>query len=327
VALAEYANGPIPSPVSFEYPWGEALAELTRRNVDVRIINLETAITVNEHPAAKQIHYRMNPKNMPVIAAAGVNCCVLANNHVLDWGREGLAETIATLDRAGIAHAGAGPDLEHAAAPATVSLAGGNRVFIFGIGSETSGIPREWAARNDRAGVSLLENLSPESARSMGRKIRSIRRDGDIVIVSIHWGSNWGYRVSERRRDFAHSLIDEAEVDIVHGHSSHHPVGIEVYEQRLILYGCGDFLNDYEGIGGYQHYRPELVLMYFPTLEMPTRRLASVRMIPFHIRNFRLSRATHAESAWLHEALNRESRPFGTGVTLGADDVLSLQWA
>jgi poly-gamma-glutamate capsule biosynthesis protein CapA/YwtB (metallophosphatase superfamily) len=68
-------------------------------------------------------------------------------------------------------------------------------------------------------------------------------------------------------------LINEAGVDIVHGHSSHHPKGIEVYKNRPILYGCGDFLNDYEGISGYQEYRDDLTLMYFPRMDAASGKL------------------------------------------------------
>jgi poly-gamma-glutamate synthesis protein (capsule biosynthesis protein) len=64
-----------------------------------------------------------------------------------------------------------------------------------------------------------------------------VKQEGHIVVVSIHWGGNWGYRAPQEEIDFAHHLIDEARVDIIHGHSSHHVKGIEVYRNKLILYG------------------------------------------------------------------------------------------
>jgi len=76
------------------------------------------------------------------------------------------------------------------------------------------------------------------------------------VVASIHWGDNWGYEI-------AHNLIDHAGVDIIHGHSSHHAKGIEVWHGKPVIYGCGDFINDYEGIGGNEKYRSDLSLMYF----------------------------------------------------------------
>lgn len=93
VALAERANGPIPRPVDFGYVWGDALPEFDRRRPDVRIINLETSITTSEDLQPKGINYRMNPANVACLTAAGIDCCILANNHVMDWGSRGLLET------------------------------------------------------------------------------------------------------------------------------------------------------------------------------------------------------------------------------------------
>jgi poly-gamma-glutamate capsule biosynthesis protein CapA/YwtB (metallophosphatase superfamily) len=119
VERAESVNGAIPRPVEFDYIWGDALAELDRAGVDLRIINLETSITSSEdYWRDKEIHYRMHPRNIDCITAARIDCCCLANNHVLDWGYDGLAETLRTLDAAGIAHTGAGRDAVEAAAPA-----------------------------------------------------------------------------------------------------------------------------------------------------------------------------------------------------------------
>ena len=118
VRLAEAANGPIPKPVDFDYIWGDALPELEARRPDVRIINLETSVTrSDEFAPGKEVHYRMSPDNIGCVATARPDVCVLANNHVLDFGRGGLAETLATLDRHGLAHAGAGRSAKEARAP------------------------------------------------------------------------------------------------------------------------------------------------------------------------------------------------------------------
>src|SRR5690606_15954844 len=107
VELAERANGPVPRPVSFTYIWGAALAELERVRPDARIVNLETSITRSDSPwPGKGIHYRMHPENIGCLTAAGIDCCVLANNHVCDWGFGGLAETLDVLRAAGIRTAG-----------------------------------------------------------------------------------------------------------------------------------------------------------------------------------------------------------------------------
>jgi poly-gamma-glutamate synthesis protein (capsule biosynthesis protein) len=141
VELAEQAHGPIPRPVGFDYVWGEALGEWQRADPDARIINLETSVTGSEEPwPGKEVHYRMHPQNIGCIVAAGIDCCCLANNHVLDWGYPGLEETLRTLDSAGIRHAGAGHHAAEAHSPAVLEIPSKGRVLVFAFGSPTSGI-------------------------------------------------------------------------------------------------------------------------------------------------------------------------------------------
>jgi poly-gamma-glutamate synthesis protein (capsule biosynthesis protein) len=161
VDFAEAANGPIQRPMSFDYIWGEALQELRKSPIDLRIVNLETAITsAQTNWPGKEIHYRMHSQNIGCLSAAGINACALANNHILDWGYDGLSETLQTLNAAGIAHSGAGENANEAAAPAVLNVPGKGRVLFFSFGSTTSGIPREWSAAPSRAGVNLLDDLS-----------------------------------------------------------------------------------------------------------------------------------------------------------------------
>ena len=327
VELAEERNGLISDPVAYAYIWGDALSELKRVSPDVRIINLETSITRNDgYWKGKGINYRMNPANISCLTAAGIDVCALANNHVLDWGYDGLGETLRTLEIAGIKTAGAGSDLTTASAPAVVQVPGKGRVMVFSCGLESSGIPASWAAGENRPGVNLLPDLSKRMLLGIENSLRRQRRTGDIIVVSIHWGGNWGYDVSREQRDFAHGLIDTAGVDIIHGHSSHHVMGIEVYRDRPILYGCGDFINDYEGIGGHESFRGDLSLMYFVTLSPATGRLAGLRMIPTTMRKFRVNRASRVDAEWLGQTLNREGKAFGTRVVFKENTVLDLRW-
>lgn len=327
VKLAEEVNGPIPRPVDFSYIWGDALDELERVAHDVRIINLETAVTKSDdYWKGKGINYRMNPENIPCITAAGINCCALANNHVLDWGYPGLIETLETLEKKDLAGAGAGRDLREAEAPAVFEVGGRGRVIVFSFGSGTGGIPLIWAASEDSPGVNLLRDLSEGTVRHIGEKVRKVKQGGDIVVLSIHWGGNWGYEIAQEQREFAHGLIDRAGVDVIHGHSSHHVKGIEVYKSRLILYGCGDFLNDYEGIGGYGYFRGDLGLMYFAGIDSSTRKIVSLQMTPTQVKHFRVNRAARADAQWLTDILNREGTTFGTRADLSEDNVMTLRW-
>jgi hypothetical protein len=125
VDLAEETNGLIPRPVGFPYIWGDAIRELELAAPDARIVNLETSVTSSDdYWRGKGINYRMNPDNIPCITSARIDVCTLANNHVLDWGYDGLVETLRTLDNAHIRSAGAGKSLKEAEVPAVVDIDG-----------------------------------------------------------------------------------------------------------------------------------------------------------------------------------------------------------
>ena len=326
VKLAERANGAIQRPVGFEYIWGDALTELKRRKPDARIINLETALTQSLWPEPKGINYKMNPANLGAITAAGIDCCVLANNHVLDWGYAGLLDTLSALEQAKVHYAGAGRDSSSAAAPAILEVHAKARVLVFAFGCPSAGVPPRWAARSDAPGVTIVPELSRQAAERIGEQIQSVAKPRDVVLASIHWGGNWGYEIPDEQSAFAHWLMESSNIDIVYGHSSHHAKGIEIHCGKLILYGCGDFIDDYEGITGYERFRDDLVLMYFPTIRIDDGMLVDLEMVPLQIRNMRLNRASRADAEWLASTLNREGKPLGTRVRLRTDDVLRLEW-
>lgn len=326
VALAEEVSGPIPLGVLPEYVWGDALPELERVQPDLRIVNLETSVTRWDEPwPGKGINYRMHPANVTCLAAARIDVAALANNHVLDWERPGLDETLGVLSRTGIRGVGAGHDAAGAQAPAVIDRGTACRWFVFGWGATSSGIPPEWGATPDRSGVALLPDLTRATARRIGEQVRAVKRTRNVVVLSLHWGSNWGYGVPDQHVRFAHELIDEG-VDVVHGHSSHHPRPIEVYRNKLILYGCGDFINDYEGIAGHEAYRGDLALMYFVTLDPEPGELVRLRMVPLQVRKFRLQRASPKDAVWLRDQIGSANADFGTIVTAEADGSLTLRW-
>lgn len=324
IELAERVNGPIPRPVGVEWPWGAALQVLDAAAPDARLINLETAVTRSDDVAAgKGVHYRMEPDNLPSLTVARPDVCVLANNHVLDFGRAGLAETLDVLSDAGLAVAGAGRDIVAAGTPGTVPLGDTGRLLVFGVGAATSGIPGGWAATADRSGVWFVGEPSATTTAEVIARIEQHRQPGDLVVVSIHWGSNWGYEVPGRQVDVAHALVDGG-VDLVHGHSSHHPRPVEVYRDRLILYGCGDFINDYEGITGHEAYRDDLRLAFLATLSRETGALDGLRMVPLQARRFRLERASTEDAQWLQRTLDGICRPLGSQVHLEPNGDLVL---
>lgn len=317
VRLAEKKCGPIEHALACEDLWGDALPVMERLGPDLRIVNLETAVTTCDDAwPDKGIHYRMHPANASCLTAAGIQCCVLANNHVLDWSREGLTETLRTLHAAGMHTAGAGADAAAAWAPAALPMAGGaGRVLVFACATESSGVPADWAATERYSGVALLPDLSDASARRLAAAVASERRAGEPVIVSIHWGANWGELIPAAHRDFAHRLIDLGAADVVHGHSSHHPLAAEVYRGRLVLYGCGDLINDYEGIGPHGDLRSDVGCLYFATLEAQGGALRRLEIVPMQIRRLRLEAADAQARLWVERLFNRGGRALGTQVT------------
>jgi poly-gamma-glutamate capsule biosynthesis protein CapA/YwtB (metallophosphatase superfamily) len=149
--------------------------------------------------------------------------------------------------------------------------------------------------------------------------------DGDTVIVSIHWGPNWGYDVPVVHRRFARRLIEEAHADIVHGHSAHHPLGVELHAGRPVLYGCGDFINDYEGISGHEEFRSELTLAWLLDYDIARAPLAFAGDDPVPACAGSASNAPAAMTPdgspkpWTANAAR-----FGVRVDLTADETLAL---
>jgi hypothetical protein len=202
VELAERANGPIVRPVDFAYVWGDALDELERAHPDARIIDLETSVTTSDQRWDKGIHYRMHPANVPCLTAARIDCCVLSNNHVLDWGYAGLVETIETLRRAGLRRSAAARiRLRHSDERHPVGLGGDGGSHRRGGNHDETGREDAWGQaggdEGDRAeaqgaphhcsrppyrrmrGVVWVERIIPREARSdSARRRRPARRCG-----------------------------------------------------------------------------------------------------------------------------------------------------
>lgn len=326
VELAQERSGPIPRRVEPTYVWGEMLPVLEQIAPDVFIVNLETAVTARGRPwPEKGIQYRMHPANLDCLTVAGIDVAVLANNHVLDWSEPGLDETLDVLHAAGIAPVGAGRNVEEAWRPVAVGTPSGSRVLVLAAGTASSGIPWDWAADERRPGVALLPDLSENTVKRIAAIVRSVARPGDIVVVSVHWGENWGYGIGQDRRWFAHQLVDRAGVHVVHGHSSHHPLGIEVYRGRLIVYGCGDLLTDYEGIWGHERYRGDLGALYLPTID-DTGALRRIELVPTKVERFQLTRPPPDDVRWLATALDREGASLGTTVVAGDSGRLAVSW-
>jgi poly-gamma-glutamate capsule biosynthesis protein CapA/YwtB (metallophosphatase superfamily) len=222
-----------------EEPWGDVLPLLG--SADVRIINLECAITEHRRPWShthKVFHFRADPVAVEVLRAARVDACSLANNHTLDFEEQGLLDTLAHLETAGIRYVGAGRNLQEAAQP--VLLEGGVALVAF-----TDNEP-PFAARPDKPGTNYLPvSPVPEVLRRVEEAIEAARGAGaNTIVFSNHWGPNMVERPKEIFRRFARAVVDRG-ADVYYGHSAHVFQGVEIYRGKPILYDTGDFIDDY----------------------------------------------------------------------------------
>lgn len=308
--LARRAHGPVEPPLAPEDVWGDLLEVMKDASWAARVVNLETSVTTSDDFwPDKGIHYRMHPGNVDVLRVAALDVCSLANNHVMDFSRAGLRDTLESLRSAKVQCAGAGPSLEAARAPARVEGPAG-AVLVFAAGHASSGIPDAWRASSERSGVHLLPELSVTAAEELADHVNAHRSEEDVAIVSIHWGDNWGWDVPRDQVLFARRLVERG-VDVVHGHSSHHVRPVELHQGKVIFYGVGDLITDYEGIGGHESYRGDLGALYAVTLKRADRQLAELRLIPTQMRRFRLRRPGADDVRWLAEELDQLSRDRG----------------
>jgi poly-gamma-glutamate synthesis protein (capsule biosynthesis protein) len=222
-----------------EEPWGDVLPLL--HSADLRIINLECAITEHKRPwsrTPKVFHFRADPLAIEVLRAARIDACSLANNHTLDFEERGLLDTLEHLEEAGIRYAGAGRDAGEAARPAL--LEGGVALVAF-----TDNEP-PFAAGADKPGTNYLPvSLEPEVLRRVEEAIEAAREAGaSTVVFSSHWGPNMVERPRGSFRRFARAVVDLG-ADVYYGHSAHVFQGVEIYRGKPILYDTGDFIDDY----------------------------------------------------------------------------------
>ncbi len=327
VVLAERRHGAIPRPVRYDYVWGDALAELVRQRPHVRLINLETAITrsgpISRH---KGIHYRMHPDNLPCLTAAGSTAACWPTITCWTGARRACWTRWPRCDAAGLPQRGRGARRGGGGSVRRRSSCGGTARAGFRLRPAARAACQRLGRGPRRPGVNCLGTCSARSAARMVAD-ESLRADaGRLGSWCRCIGAATGATAFPRSTWLAaHRLVDEAGVDVVHGHSSHHPLAVEVHHGRLVIYGCGDLLNDYEGIRGYEAFRGDLTAMYFPVLDAATGELRELLMCPMQIRRLRLNRCHEADVRWMAARLTEQGRRFSVAVEV-RDGRLLLSW-
>jgi poly-gamma-glutamate capsule biosynthesis protein CapA/YwtB (metallophosphatase superfamily) len=290
-----------------EEPWGDVMPLLDA--ADLRIINLECAITDNEQPwtrTPKVFHFRAEPSAIETLRTARIDACSLANNHTLDFEEQGLLDTLEHLDAAGIGHAGAGRNQAEAADPAILTVRADHtrRVALLAF---TDNEP-SFAAGTDRPGTNYLPvSLKPDVLRRVERAVSDVRKMGvGTVIFSNHWGPNMVQRPKAIFRRFARAVIDLG-VDIYYGHSAHVFQGMEIYRGKPILYDTGDFIDDYAVD---KKFRNDWSFLFQVSLE--EGRFERLDLTPVKLSYARVNLARGGERETILDRMERLSAEMGT---------------
>lgn len=266
-----------------QYPWGDTLAVL--READLRVCNLECVVSDRGEPwsaSPKAFHFRSDAHNIATLQAAQVGVVSLANNHVLDFGYDALNDMLTLLDAAEIRHAGAGHTLEEAMRPAMVRTSEGMVALLAATDNEPL-----WAANADQAGIWYMPtDITDARAQRLLQAVRDVRPSAKVVVVSLHWGGNWGYTPPFAHSVLAHTLIDSG-ADIIFGHSGHVLRGVELYHGKPVLYSAGDFIDDYRVDAVERNDESSIFVVEIGT----TAASNTVRMYPTVIEHFRAARA------------------------------------
>jgi poly-gamma-glutamate synthesis protein (capsule biosynthesis protein) len=287
-----------------DYVWGETLPLFYQ--ADFRICNLECALSDRGRPwPDKEFHFRADPKNVLALTKAKIGAVSLANNHTLDFGKEALADTLRVLDQAGIGHAGAGLNSAAALQPAVRKV--GRRKI--GLVAFTDNEP-DWEAHVDVPGVAYVPvDLREDRATRLFETIQQMRHKVDILVVSAHWGPNWGYEPPSPQLSFAHRMI-ELGADVVYGHSGHVFRGVEIYRGRPVIYCAGNFIDDY-AVDNVERNDESFAFI----LEYARKRLTRMFLHPTVIAGYQANLAPPHQAEEIANKMIQLSAKLGTGAT------------
>lgn len=202
---------------------------------DLVVANLECPATKIRQPAFKQYIFRAEPEWLQTLKAHGITHLNLANNHSVDQGRIGLADTKKNIQEAGMIPVGAGDNMQEAAQPVLLASTPRNVYLLTSLQ-----MPLEnFSYLPDKTSV------SHEDLDSLKTRVRQLKEKDPCcyIIVSLHWGGEHTLKPVPLQRQQAHQLID-AGVDALICHHTHTLQTIEQYQGKPIYYSIGNFIFD-----------------------------------------------------------------------------------
>lgn len=286
-----------------EFVWGDTMPLL--RRADLRIANLECVISDKGSPwnlTPKVFHFQSDAKNIAVLKAAGIDMVSLANNHTLDYQEEALIDMLGILNENGIGFAGAGNNLEQAMRPAIIEAGGFKTGFIAFSDNEP-----DWEAGKNKPGIFYMPiDPDDERAKNLLKLVEATAAQTDFLIVSTHWGPNWGYLPQPEHVPFARALVD-AGADLVFGHSCHITQGIETRAGSAIIYSAGNFIDDYAVDPEERNDRS-----FIFAAEVEHHRVERLKLYPTVIRDFQAREAEGDKRTAIAGKMSDLCRDFGT---------------
>ena len=216
-----------------DYPFKKIKNELLK--YDYVIGNLETPITARGAAYTKKAYsFRLKPSSALSLKNLKLDAVAISNNHLMDYGKEGMEDTISFLNELSIQHAGGGNNLLDARRPALLKC--GNVTICILAYSDRP--PAEYYASDCTPGISHL-NLG-----QIKDDVETWKTRYNIVIISLHWGIEQTHEPQWDQIEIAHKIID-AGADGIIGHHPHWPQGIEIYRNKPVVYSLGNFISGY----------------------------------------------------------------------------------
>jgi poly-gamma-glutamate capsule biosynthesis protein CapA/YwtB (metallophosphatase superfamily) len=262
---------------------------------DVAMVNLESPITTRGKRVPKPYNFRTDPRFLGALIRAGVDVVNIANNHIYDYGAQGLFDTILYLDSLGLKHVGAGRNRAEAHAPVILTVRGVRIGFLGYYGGGEAP-----AATRELPGVA--RRVIPEVAEDI-RWLRTVDTV-QYIVVNLHWGDELAQFPDDEQRRFAHDVID-AGADAVIGHHPHVLQGVERYHNGVIAYSLGNFL-----FGG--NSRDSYTTALFEIRLSPGK--SRYAILPVRLDSWKLRGMDRAEAEQVVNTVRRLSEPFENSI-------------
>lgn len=222
--------------------WGFAKVGARTRAADLFVVNLECPFTDRGEKITKNFNFRARPELVAALAAGGVDVVSLANNHLMDYGPQGLDDTLSTLETVKVAAFGAGPSLEAARRPVVVEKNGVKLAFIgyFFLGDRNIEPPEVIATEKTPGVAGHFTDLSTLT-EWVQADVRTAKTVADVVIPFFHWGREGKPQPEPYQVALAHAAIDAGAAAVIGSHP-HVLQGMELYQGAPIVYSLGNFV-------------------------------------------------------------------------------------